>query len=71
MLKMAQDEDKAFKWALNQTHTSVAARYARALAGYIARCRADEAMLSDPGDRLSEEFIAATNGQAIGVEPKD
>jgi len=39
MLVMTKEEEHAYNWAREQQFQSVAARYARALARYIERCR--------------------------------
>lgn len=58
MLKMTDDERKAYEWAKSQDFTSVAATHARTLAKYIERCKSDEAMLADPADKMPTAVIS-------------
>jgi predicted nucleic acid-binding Zn ribbon protein len=51
MLVMTKEEEHAYNWAREQQFQSVAARYARVLAGYIQRCNTSESTPTDSSDR--------------------
>jgi hypothetical protein len=68
---------QAYEWALNQTHQSVAARYARALAEYIRdsvpeqEVQGEESELHKPMATIRGEFTGEATLREIVCEVED
>lgn len=60
MLVMTKEEEHAYNWAREQQFQSVAARYARVLAGYIQRCNAGESTPTESADRTPSTSDSGT-----------
>lgn len=63
MMEMTAEERVAFDWACQQQHQSVAARYARILAHYIARQAVEPDNNIDTSGELAIHHINDWEGQ--------
>lgn len=61
-LKMTAEQNIAYQWALTHHYDSVAARYAKLLANYIANTR------TQPNNPLSLAELKQMNGEPVWIE---